>query len=369
MKVYRVGGVIRDTLLGIESKDVDYVVVGSTPEEMLSLGYSQVGADFPVFLNGEGEEYALARTERKSGNGYHGFDTIFDKSITIEEDLFRRDLTINAMALPVDSVSLDGLVDPYGGRKDLEDKILRHVSEAFSDDPVRVLRLARFHARYGEEWSIDDSTVAVCRKLVESGELRFLTRERVLAEFEKALSEPYTDLFVKALDSFGAYEELFPEFDIPKPVIEILKDHRTATSIMKYAILSVFWIMDLEKFEDRLNVSTHYRQYAKMFKTLIRSAGVGETAVSLLYRVDAYRRRDLFLDICSDSEALVSSTDKKYIKNLHVAFLATVDIGFESLTDSQKELVGAQIGQAIRQNREDEWWLTKKNLMSTLISG
>lgn len=369
MKVYKVGGVIRDTILGIESKDVDYVVVGSTPEEMLSLGYSQVGADFPVFLSGEGDEYALARTERKSGHGYNGFDTVFDESITIEDDLFRRDLTINAMALPIDATSLDGLVDPYGGRKDLEDKVLRHVSEAFADDPVRVLRLARFHARYGDEWTIDDSTIAMCRKLVESGELRFLTRERVLAEFEKALNEPHTYLFFEALDTFGAYVELFPEFDIPKSVIQLMKDHRAATDIMKYAILSVFWIIESDKFEDRLNVSNQFRQYAKMVKTLMRLAGVGETAVAILYQADAYRRSDLFLDICRDSEALVSSTDKKYIKNLHTAFLATTDIGFESLTDSQKKLVGAEIGHAIRQNREDEWWLTKKGLMSTLISG
>lgn len=186
MQTYLVGGAVRDHLLGVESKDRDYVVVGSSPEELLSLGYKQVGSNFPVFLHPEtGDEYALARREKKSGSGYNGFQVEFGKDVTLEEDLSRRDLTINAMAMMDDGT----IVDPFGGQKDLAEGILRHVSEAFAEDPLRVLRVARFVARYG--FRVDLDTFMLCFDLVESGELQHLTPERVWKEFSRMLEEKH----------------------------------------------------------------------------------------------------------------------------------------------------------------------------------
>ena len=177
MKIYEVGGCVRDRLLGNEPKDIDYVVVGSTQNEMLSLGYQQVGKDFPVFLK-DGSEYALARIERKTGNGYNGF-TVESDGVTLEEDLFRRDLTINAMAMD----SKGNVYDPYNGKQDLENKVIRHVSKHFAEDPLRVLRAARFAARYN--FTIAPETLELMKDLGKAGELSFLVKERVWAETVK----------------------------------------------------------------------------------------------------------------------------------------------------------------------------------------
>jgi tRNA nucleotidyltransferase (CCA-adding enzyme) len=194
-----VGGAVRDHLLGIASKDRDYVVVGSSPEEMLANGFTQVGASFPVFLHPEtGEEYALARTERKTGAGYHGFSTVYDSSVTLEDDLARRDLTINSMAM-TDNLQV---IDPFNGIADLEAGILRHTSEAFADDPLRVLRLARFAARYN--FKIADETMALSRKLVDSGELDALPRERIWTEMYKGFSEKMPSLMLNVLQDAHA---------------------------------------------------------------------------------------------------------------------------------------------------------------------
>src|SRR5208282_1859428 len=185
MKVYLVGGAVRDELLQRPVKDRDYVVCGSTPEEMLSLGYEQVGADFPVFLHPITKcEYALARTERKSGKGYQGFTVDFDPTITLEDDLRRRDLTINAMAKDLETGEI---IDPFDGLHDLQDRTLRHVSPAFAEDPLRVLRVARFCARYN--FKIAQRTLDLMSHLVQVGELDHLTPERVWVEIEKGLSE------------------------------------------------------------------------------------------------------------------------------------------------------------------------------------
>lgn len=184
MKTYLVGGAVRDRLLGREVSDRDYVVVGSTPEEMLSLGYKQVGADFPVFLHPvTGEEYALARTERKSGVGYHGFTVTADPTVTLEADLARRDLTINSMAMDLETGKI---ADPYGGLADLAQGVLRHTSLAFADDPLRVLRLARFAARF-TTFKVADETLELCERMVKNGELAHLTQERVWLEVQKAI--------------------------------------------------------------------------------------------------------------------------------------------------------------------------------------
>ena len=211
MQIYLVGGAVRDKLLGRPVADRDHVVVGATPEEMLRLGFKPVGRDFPVFLHPKTrEEHALARTERKSGRGYHGFVFDTDAGVTLEQDLERRDLTINAMAEDAEG----RLVDPYGGARDLEARVLRHVSPAFAEDPVRVLRVARFAARYAPlGFRIADETLALMRAMVDAGEVEHLVAERVWAETRKALSEPEPSAFLKALRACGALRVLFPEVD------------------------------------------------------------------------------------------------------------------------------------------------------------
>lgn len=219
LNYYLVGGAVRDQLLGLEVKDRDWVVVGASPFQMLALGYKQVGADFPVFLHPESaEEYALARTERKTGTGYQGFECNSDAGVTLEEDLLRRDLTINAMALDPQGM----LIDPYGGKQDLDARILRHVSPAFAEDPLRVLRLARFAARFAKSgFRIADETKALCKKIRESGELAHLKAERVWQETQRALSEDSPEVYFQVLREVDALAILFPELDrlfgIPQP--------------------------------------------------------------------------------------------------------------------------------------------------------
>jgi tRNA nucleotidyltransferase (CCA-adding enzyme) len=210
-EVFLVGGAVRDELLGKTVQEKDWVVVGATPEELAEKGYRQVGASFPVFLHPDtAEEYALARTERKQGHGYHGFSVDFHPGVTLEEDLARRDLTINAMARD----DQGALIDPFGGRDDLERRVLRHVSDAFGEDPLRVLRVARFAARYaGLGFTIHPSTAQLMTDMVESGELEYLVPERVWAEFEKAFSSARPATFIEVLRSCGALAVLLPEVD------------------------------------------------------------------------------------------------------------------------------------------------------------
>jgi len=211
MQVYLVGGAVRDALLGLPVLERDYVVVGATPEQMLALGYQQVGKDFPVFLHPQTKaEYALARTERKSGRGYHGFSVHADPSVTLDEDLLRRDLTINAMAQREDG----SLADPYGGRADLDARLLRHVSPAFREDPLRVLRVARFAARFAAlGFRVAPETHALLREMAASGELAELTPERVWQETQRALAGPSPRVYFETLRDCGALAVLFPEID------------------------------------------------------------------------------------------------------------------------------------------------------------
>jgi tRNA nucleotidyltransferase (CCA-adding enzyme) len=210
-RIYLVGGAVRDGLLGRAPGDRDFVVVGATPAAMLAQGYKPVGKDFPVFLHPTtGEEYALARTERKTGPGYHGFSFHAAPDVTLEDDLVRRDLTINAMARD----EAGALVDPYGGAKDLRERVLRHVSPAFAEDPVRILRIARFLARFAPlGFRIADTTLALMRRMVADGEAAHLVPERVWAETRKALAEPAPSAFVRALRECGALAVLLPEVD------------------------------------------------------------------------------------------------------------------------------------------------------------
>lgn len=217
--VYLVGGAVRDGLLGLRHKENDWVVTGCTPDELLAEGFRQVGASFPVFLHPEtGEEYALARTERKQGHGYHGFAVDFHPGVTLEEDLARRDLTVNAMARD----DQGRLIDPFGGARDLEDRVLRHVSPAFREDPLRVLRVARFAARFAPlGFRVHPDTLELMREICASGEIGHLVAERVWTETAAAMTAAEPGRFVEVLRDCGALSVLLPEVDrlfgIPQP--------------------------------------------------------------------------------------------------------------------------------------------------------
>ena len=304
LEAYQVGGAVRDARLGWPVKDTDWVVVGATPEQMRRRGFRPVGRDFPVFLHPEThEEYALARTERKSGHGYTGFVVHASPEVTLEEDLARRDLTINAMAETPEGA----LVDPYGGLEDLEARVLRHVSPAFVEDPLRVLRTARFLARYAElGFTIADETLALMRELAESGELAHLVAERVWAETEKALGEPGPAAYFRVLDECGALAVLLPELaqdgDALEAALERLDrlpvgladDERSRWS---WARLVEHLAADArDAIADRLRLPRAYRDLARqaaLTRWLRDQPGPGPAAVhEWLDGIDAWRRSD-----------------------------------------------------------------------------
>jgi len=217
MQIYEVGGAVRDALLGRAVSDRDWVVVGATPEQMVAAGFEAVGKDFPVFLHPRThEEHALARTERKSGRGYKGFEVYAAPEVTLEEDLARRDLTLNAIARAADGQ----LIDPYGGQRDLAQRVLRHVSPAFAEDPVRILRLARFAARFGD-FTVAPETLALCRQMVQEGEVDHLVPERVWQEIARGLMEAQPVRMLRVLRDCGALARIAPELEalwgVPQP--------------------------------------------------------------------------------------------------------------------------------------------------------
>ena len=213
MKIYMVGGAVRDALLGLPVQDRDWVVVGATPENMAAQGFRPVGRDFPVFLHPEThEEYALARTERKSGRGYRGFVVQSSPEVTLEEDLSRRDLTINSIAASAEWTGAAGIIDPYDGVRDLRDKVLRHVTHAFHDDPVRILRVARFAARF-TDFSVAPETLALMRSMVQHGEADHLVPERVWQELARGLMEEKPSRMFHVLRACGALKVVLPEVD------------------------------------------------------------------------------------------------------------------------------------------------------------
>ena len=237
MEVYLVGGAVRDKLLGLPVHERDWVVVGARPEDLEKLGYMSVGKEFPVFLHPETkEEHALARLERKVAPGYRGFTTQFSPDVTLEDDLRRRDLTINAIA----EKPSGELVDPYGGQQDLQARVLRHVSEAFVEDPVRILRLARFAARFADlGFTVAQETLALMKQMVASGEVDALVPERVWQETERALGESRPDVFFQTLRDCGALAVIFPEIDalygVPQPPTGIPKSTPASTSCWPFA--------------------------------------------------------------------------------------------------------------------------------------
>jgi len=396
MEVYLVGGAVRDALLGLPVGERDWVVVGASPEDMEQLGYRAVGRDFPVFLHPEThEEYALARTERKVGRGYRGFEVHCAPDVTLEDDLRRRDLTINAMARDAG----DRLVDPYGGRADIEHKLLRHVSEAFAEDPVRILRVARFAARFAPlGFSVAPATVALMRSMVDSGEVDALVPERVWQETHKALTEPRPDAFLAVLRDCGALARIFPELDalwgVPQPPrwhpeidtgVHMLLVMQAAARLtdnprVRFAAL----LHDLGKGEtppdawprhighedrgarlvrqlsDRLRVPTDFRHLAEL---TARWHGLAHralelkasTILQLLEHCDALRRPDRFREFLlaceADFRGRTGWEGRSYPESgllaaaLDAALAVTVD------ASERRGLTGEQIGEALRKKR------------------
>ena len=299
MKTYAVGGSVRDELLGLGVQDRDYVVVGADPAEMQRLGFKAVGSDFPVFLHPETkQEYALARTERKTAPGYKGFSFHAAPDVTLEQDLQRRDLTINAMARAEDGT----LVDPYGGERDLRAGILRHVSEAFAEDPVRILRVARFAARFG--FAIAPETEALMRRMVDSGEADALVPERVWQEIARGLMEKSPSRMLAVLRDCGALERILPELDraYDRPEVPEHLAHRLDEAAsrgyalpVRFALLTLdLAVEDIASLSARVNAPNDCRELARLAsceRDEVKRADLdAESTLSLLERADAFRR-------------------------------------------------------------------------------
>jgi tRNA nucleotidyltransferase (CCA-adding enzyme) len=320
VKSYVVGGAVRDELLGLPVKDRDHVVVGATPEEMERLGYKPVGKDFPVFLHPEThEEYALARTERKSGRGYKGFTVHAAPDVTLEDDLRRRDLTINAIAKAEDG----SLIDPFSGRKDLDQKVLRHVSDAFSEDPVRILRVARFAARFG--FSIAPETMQLMKDMVATGETDYLVPERVWQEFSKGLMEERPERMFEVLEACGLRERLMPELETQPEVI-------SGSLAVRFALLC--WALAEDEVDTlcrRLRVPNEPRELALLVsrnREALESAAraSAEELLKLLKTTDALRRPERFAEVLEVARLAAHGTDFTRLERARAA-AAGVDAG------------------------------------------
>jgi len=307
MEVYLVGGAVRDQLLGLPPGERDWVVVGSTPEAMAAAGYRPVGRDFPVFLHPEtGEEYALARLERKVGPGYRGFVTESSPEVTLEQDLQRRDLTINAMARGAD----DALIDPYGGQQDLQRRLLRHVSPAFSEDPVRILRAARFAARFG--FHVAPDTLQLMRRMVKDGEADALVPERVWREFERALDSAHPQRFLDTLIDADALPVVLPELDAllnqepqaarARAALQFASDAGAPAAVRFAALCATLPDADLDTLAQRLRLPNEYRELTALSARLERwlighqnsSVLDVDWLLELLETADAFRRPERF---------------------------------------------------------------------------
>jgi tRNA nucleotidyltransferase (CCA-adding enzyme) len=386
MKAYVVGGAVRDGLLGIAVHDRDWVVVGATPQEMLAAGYRAVGRDFPVFLHPvSNEQYALARTERKSGRGYHGFEFHAAPDVTLEQDLARRDLTINAMAVDPDS---GAVIDPHGGQRDLRDRILRHVSDAFAEDPVRLLRVARFGARW-PDFSVAPDTLALLRRLVDAGEVDALVPERVWQELSRGLMERRPSRMFDLLRACGALRRLAPELDARWSAQPAGGDSR-GTRLMRVVdccaeraaplaarFAGLCHDLDADVASDRSHPLVKTRSLASRWRVdaacreLALLAGREHTAVlgcalleapaclALLERCDAFRRPDRFDDLLLACECIASAaaagTASAFAprQRLQTALSAARRVGAGSLlaAPSATGLSGPALGRALRQAR------------------
>lgn len=311
MKIYSVGGAVRDELLGLPVTDRDYVVVGATPEEMVKLGYKPVGKDFPVFLHPQThEEYALARTERKTARGYHGFEIRAAPDVTLEQDLARRDLTINAMAKD----EKGRILDPFNGARDLEAGVLRHVSPAFAEDPVRILRVARFAARF--PFAVAPETLSLMRTMAENGEADALVPERVWQEISRGLMEEHPSRLFEVLHECGALEHVLPEVamlyrDAEEAAVSMrlldLAAQQQAPLEVRLAVLArVFDPLALESLANRLKLPAACRDLALLaarHANLIMDAQELDAAelLELLDSTDAWRRPERFADLIEAS--------------------------------------------------------------------
>jgi len=396
MQVYLVGGAVRDRLLGREVSERDWVVVGATPGELERAGFIPVGRDFPVFLHPKTkEEHALARLERKVAPGYRGFTTEFSPDVKLEDDLRRRDLTINAMAQD----SAGNIVDPYGGQRDLEARLLRHVSEAFAEDPVRILRVARFAARYAPlGFQIADETLALMRQMVADGEANALVAERVWTETEKALGEPCPDVFISVLRDCGALKVVYPEIDalfgVPQPEkwhpeidtgIHQLMALREAVKLgggiaVRFAVLmhdlgkgvtpadklpshhghEDAGVALVEQLAARLRVPNHLRELAVMtarYHTHVHRASElrADTVLKTLEGCDALRRPERFEDFLlaceADARGRKGLEMRDYPQRQYFAAARSAVTAVILTPEERTGLSGEQIGQELRKRR------------------
>ncbi len=355
MNRFRVGGAVRDSLLGYPHQEIDWVVVGSTPEEMTAAGYTQVGRDFPVFLHPDSkEEYALARTERKSGHGYGGFEVYASPDVTLEEDLSRRDLTINAIAQGTNGA----LTDPFHGRQDIQQRLLRHVSPAFSEDPLRVLRTARFLARYAHlGFTIAPDTHALMRHVSGSGELGHLAAERVWVETEKALGEPNPERYFTTLNECQALATWWPELDDVDTLAAALdalasapETSSPALAHWRYALLvSVLSDEQRDALASRLRLPNAVAQLARhtaLTKALLNEPLSGERVLHWLERLDGWRKPAQV----AAQLALVSRLAPERQAVLRAAWQAAQAVSPQTLLSEGYR--GAALGEALRQHRQ-----------------
>ncbi len=362
MQVYLVGGAVRDELLGLPVKDRDWVVTGATPDEMLKQGYKQVGADFPVFLHpSTHEEYALARTERKSGHGYHGFTVYSAPDVTLEDDLKRRDLTINAMAKAIDGT----LVDPFQGQQDIESRRLRHVSDAFSEDPLRILRTARFAARLQPQgFQVAEQTMALMTDMAQAGEVDHLVPERVWQEMQRALNENEPGTFFTVLRDCGALESLIPElsasasaFKSAMASLRCAHSHNLETEARFAALLSPLAHTGqnaAEKRAKKLKAPNDCIALARLVTTFSRTLDAdkpvsADGALALLNAADAWRRPERFATLLATLNCVLSTGSAGKADQLRQALEAANTVNPQSLM--AEGFSGKALGEAIHNER------------------
>lgn len=343
MKVYLVGGAVRDALLNRTVLEKDYVVVGATVDDMLQLKFQPVGKAFPVFLHPKTkDEYALARTEKKVAKGYHGFTFHAEPDVTLEEDLIRRDLTINAMAQDLDTGEI---IDPYHGQNDLQQKILRHVSEAFAEDPVRILRLARFAARF-QDFTVAPETVELMRHMVDNGEVDALVAERVWKELQSALREPKPEKFFEVLESCGALDKLFPDLGNLSTLVYAVT--LTNDPIIRFAVLPyTAW--------DHYRVPNEYTDLAKLVHLYSGHSHAAlhespEALLNLLEHIDAFRRPERLEPFLIACHALSGEASYPQADRLRAAYAAASSIETGKIAQG---LQGAEIKGAIHSARTE----------------
>ena len=365
MKIYVVGGAIRDQLLGLPVKDLDYVVVGATPDQMLAQGYTPVGQDFPVFLHPVTHaEYALARTERKVAPGYKGFVFHADPDVTLEQDLVRRDLTINAMAREADANGqpVGDLIDLYGGQKDIKDKLFRHIGAAFSEDPVRLLRIARFAARF-PDFSIAPSTLALLKEIHASGELNALVKERVWQEVSRGLMSEKPSRMLEVLLEMGVFELFFPKMNSDNSSllddIDLAANDQLNLSQRCAVLCSNLSVEDIHAWSALWGIPVECRDYAILASELQVGLNLptldSKNLLDLLNRTDVWRKPERFDELIKVASLLKLPTEQ-LTKSYGLA--KKVDIA-QVVQDVGEQ--GPSTGVKIKQLIEDRRLLAIKN--------